>query len=359
MEPQTSLTVAVRNGRPDLAQQALAAGANINASNSFGETPLILAVKSRKPQMVDWLIEKGADLNKKNKTGDSALHIAAQISDLLSLRIFIDHGVDINIVNYQKETPLFLAACAHNIACVNELLLRGANTNIANIANMKPIDITHNDNIRLSLMTATIEQSDSPDDLDNIFFAKIEPKNIHQSLMLAAIQGKKSAVVQCLEQGADPEHTTLWGKTVLIEAIKANEPDIVEILLSWEAHPNRPDASGLRPIHASVGRHPDCLEHILRYGAKIDATAYNRMTALHFAAAKNNIGAVNLLLAFGANPAHKNIHGQTADQLTKEQTLRDLLSTRIFYGDFRTSLWQWRDKNGFPPDSFPKKPGPN
>ena len=82
MEPQTSLTVAVRNGRPDLAQQALAAGANINASNSFGETPLILAVKSRKPQMVDWLIEKGADLNKKNKTGDSALHIAAQISDL-------------------------------------------------------------------------------------------------------------------------------------------------------------------------------------------------------------------------------------------------------------------------------------
>ena len=230
--------------------------------------------------------------------------------------------------------------------------LGGARPDLGNIAGLKPIDIAKNPAMRISLATATIQQAKAPQTISPDFFDQFQVLNIHQTLLLAAIKGDEAQLVACLEKGADPDHSSLWGKTALIEAIKADQPICAAILLQYDASPNHQDSTGMRPIHAAATGSAATLLVLARYGAHLNATAYDNMTALHFAAAAEKLDNVEALLGLGANPNYKNIFGELPDEMTENAKIIDSIGTKRIYADLNHAVNKWRQGGqGGPPDN--------
>jgi uncharacterized protein len=73
----------VENGPPQAVQSAIDAGANVNASNKYSETPLMdAAVSNADPGVVTALLEAGADAKTVNDAGDTAFAYARHNGNL-------------------------------------------------------------------------------------------------------------------------------------------------------------------------------------------------------------------------------------------------------------------------------------
>lgn len=84
-------------------------GADINAKNTFGETPLHWAVCDGNTAIATLLIEKGANINAKNTFGDTPLHKAAYYRRPAIATLLIEKGANINTKNTVGNTPLHRA----------------------------------------------------------------------------------------------------------------------------------------------------------------------------------------------------------------------------------------------------------
>ena len=111
-------------------QQAIKAGADLNARDGEGVTPLMYAAWfNTNPEVLSVLIKAGADLNARNEQGRSPLMYAAWFNtnpEVLS--VLIEAGVDVNARDKDGVTPLMLAA-RHNInpEVLSVLIKAGAN----------------------------------------------------------------------------------------------------------------------------------------------------------------------------------------------------------------------------------------
>ena len=74
----TPLTAAVENGHVSTVSKLIAAGADVNAVNRFGQTALVVAIKSHVcfTELVEILIAANTDVDKKDNYGLSALYYA-------------------------------------------------------------------------------------------------------------------------------------------------------------------------------------------------------------------------------------------------------------------------------------------
>ena len=154
----TILTSAIWYGRysqkirrkPELRQQRIFemleilinAGANVNVSDRYGETPLIAAISSeyhlspfvpteiKEPtKIINLLIANGADVNIKNRvTGNAPLHEAVYLGNLEIIAILIENGANVNVENVyvNGEKPLKIALENDNKEVVELLRRHGA-----------------------------------------------------------------------------------------------------------------------------------------------------------------------------------------------------------------------------------------
>ncbi len=143
------LFVACGNGNLSQAIQALENGANINAQDSFEDTPLMKASYLRKKDIVEFLIKRGANINlKSRRDGKSALFIACEKQEWTIAEYLIKHGADVNVHDYDYGyTPLMEACKSGRLDIVTLLLQKGADTNLTNnrgeTAFVKTLDLTH------------------------------------------------------------------------------------------------------------------------------------------------------------------------------------------------------------------------
>jgi uncharacterized protein len=96
------------------------------------------------------------------------------------------------------------------------------------------------------------------------------------------------------------------GDRPLEYAIYWSPPGFVAELLRLGADPNHPDPVGFPPLIAAVSAHRadrnEILKLLLENGADPAQRGINDRTPLHFAVGERDIGAVKLLLAYGADP---------------------------------------------------------
>jgi ankyrin repeat protein len=90
---QTALMVASMNGEADIAQLLIARGANVDATDEYdGETAFMMAAYNGEADMVQLLLDRGADVNATDNEGQTALMKAEQCDMTVMAQLLIARG---------------------------------------------------------------------------------------------------------------------------------------------------------------------------------------------------------------------------------------------------------------------------
>ena len=126
-----ALFAAAHDGDMDAAVAAVAAGANVNASNPYRVTPLLEACGMKHLEVARLLVENRADIDYTGMPEGSPLMLAAFMGLLDFLRLFIESGANVNLAMPDgKETALHMAAVTGNTGAARVLLESGADPNL-------------------------------------------------------------------------------------------------------------------------------------------------------------------------------------------------------------------------------------
>lgn len=124
LDKNKALFELVGTGSTNAVSKLIDSGANVNATNSRGQTPLIVAASNNDANMVQLLLAKGANPDLRDKNGDTAIKVAtrngngdlAQIIDTVSIRNELESGVSTRVetkaldkkaAKGKKETVIF------------------------------------------------------------------------------------------------------------------------------------------------------------------------------------------------------------------------------------------------------------
>jgi len=308
-----------QRGKPEELKHLLAAGANPNMPDDFGNTALIIAIVSPDDNITKMLLAAGANPNQTNKQGLTPLTFAAQRGDSFKTRLLLTAGADPNKSNNFGETPLKSAISVESALVVQMLLAAGADPNLTDYQGWKPIHLTFEQDY--------VYKSLRPEERPNI-----------AKMLLSA--------------GADPNLANPWGELPLLAAIKEfPNLETIKIMLAAGASPTQRNKKGenffslmnnipeienfikkvLRPSKdlqtgAQKGK-IDIMRNALKDGALINMPDENGNTPLHLAIMNRNLDAVKYLLQFAQsiNFSLKNNEGQTVLDLATTLGLMDII----------------------------------
>jgi len=210
-------------------------GARVNVAANGGTTPLILAASVvGNIGSVRYLLEHGADLRATDGFGDDALMRAAAMGDAEVTELLLLRGADAHRIDKAGFTALQLAQNFTDQTRVNLLLKAGADVNAANtfsgMVKNGPIALTHMTPLMLASpfgQTATLDTllkaGARVNDLD---VRKMSPL----MLAIATDQAKPATVRQLIAAGAEVNGKDQNGESVLDWARKFKQPEIVSIL---------------------------------------------------------------------------------------------------------------------------------
>ena len=90
--PPKDICEAAKQGDIRAVKLFIAAGADVNAKDSYGYTPLHRAAYDRQKEIAELLIAKGADVNAKNEDGETPLDWAINFKKTENADLLRKHG---------------------------------------------------------------------------------------------------------------------------------------------------------------------------------------------------------------------------------------------------------------------------
>jgi ankyrin repeat protein len=121
-----ALPVAVAGGHTEMAALLLGRDASVNERTSGGDTPLMTAARDGLSNIVQLFIAAGADVNAVNDFGYTALMQAAERGALQSARLLLEAGADVSKINIHGGTALGYAEYQGHGELANLLRAAGA-----------------------------------------------------------------------------------------------------------------------------------------------------------------------------------------------------------------------------------------
>lgn len=122
-------------------EEALAAGAEVNAQDSNGYTALMNATYARHASVVDFLLKYGAESKIKDPHGWSAMIWAVLLRDISLPDLLLKSGAEVDSKTNDEVTALMFAAREGNEKTVDLLLEHGANPCLVNLWGRKAYDM--------------------------------------------------------------------------------------------------------------------------------------------------------------------------------------------------------------------------
>lgn len=147
---KSALMLAAVKGRPEMVQDLLNAGANVNDIDQYENNALIQLVMEKEMHpltedeklVINILIDSGATVDEKTRYsgGKTALMLAAGLGHLRMVRLLIKAQANVNEVDDKGATALMSAAIRCDVEVVKELLDSGAKETI-NIKNEEGLNV--------------------------------------------------------------------------------------------------------------------------------------------------------------------------------------------------------------------------
>lgn len=320
------LSIAAACGHFEIVKILLEAGADINAaSKDKGETTLHVAIKGDRHDIIDLLLEHGADLEARTThTGAAPLHYASNRPGSIALVTkLLKSGAQYDVQDSQCQTAAAIALQANNLH---------AAVAIINMACGKPRLLKREKEMLLHYVERARYRSQITNDLlAEVFAATCDPDS---TVLIEAIKKNDPRLVEMfLEKGADPRRSTAKGLLPIFVAIKFADLHIIKMLVQHGADVavRGPGNFGTLQIlfKASLERDENSIVSIVDYllakGADCLALYPDGKTLLHRTVNGNMDRAkvVKLLLKRGIEVDVQDNQGNTALHLAAHNGLRD------------------------------------
>jgi ankyrin repeat protein len=145
-----ALQIAAGKNRLTLMQSLLQAGADINATDTAGNTPLHRAASRGKPEAVRLLLQQKppADLSAKNAQGQTPFLAAAAGGEAEICDVLLNAGSNAKAVDNDGNTALHLAVNVEDERTVRRLLERKLDRSAKNKQGKTPAELTTNERIK-------------------------------------------------------------------------------------------------------------------------------------------------------------------------------------------------------------------
>ncbi len=226
-------------GNTDSVRYLLKHGADLKATDAFGDDVLMRAAGMGDAEVTELLLSKGADAHRIDKAGFTALQMAQNFTDPTRVNLLLKAGADVNAANtfsgmvkngpiaLTHMTPLMMASPFGQSATLDALLKAGAQVNDVDVRKMSPL-----------------------------------------MLAIATDQAKPATVRQLIAAGADVNGKDQNGESVLDWARKFKQPEIISILQQAGAQGGSEMPAPRPPADSTAGSAAEALARTLPLLAK-------------------------------------------------------------------------------------------
>lgn len=204
-------------------------------SNTFGQD-IFKAIEDKDYVKVEKLLQEGTATEQYNDKGLTPVWIAVYKNDTVALNLLLKHKADINFLEKKGAHPIMIGCLANSYESVKILLENGADVNWKSpaIRNQQPIRFaSQGGSLKLIklLLSHGADIESTPDD-------KGTP-------LLAALHAKKFDIAEFyFLSGANVNVIGRDGETIIHEAIKTGNPDMVRLSIKYKAPLDIKDPSG-------------------------------------------------------------------------------------------------------------------
>lgn len=296
------LHLAASAHQPALVRRLLSAGAAVNATNAYGQTPLFLAVSPRAMPMANGPLRPpgpmGSDLQQAEDTLKTLLAAGADVFAVLNrnswiagatVDLLLTNATPLSMRSAQGDTLLHAAAKWSRLEALEFLLQAGLSVNATNHAGWTPL---HSVAQRPEMFQQFVRiPLGSP--ARGFMVRGPPPQGIPGRIVPPPPPSREQLAARLLAAGARHDVFTAagLGATTVLAELAAREPASI----------HRRDSVQRTPLHwAVVAGATNSVRWLLDHGADLAAADQDGNTALHLAASPFRHEALALLLAAGA-----------------------------------------------------------
>ncbi|XP_063845071.1 kinase D-interacting substrate of 220 kDa B-like isoform X8 [Scylla paramamosain] len=298
----TALHLAASRGKPELCNELIIHGADVNAEDNDQWTAVIVAARAGHMDTVATLVDHGANIHQKDMGGWTALMWACYKGHSELARYLLTRGADPSTQGQHHMTALVWAAGRGHTEIVHYLLDHGAKANVGDKFGTTPL-----------IWACRKGYYAIAEDLLR-HGASVDASGMYSwTPLLVATRGNYVDLVNLLlEHRPNLNAMDKDGGTALTIACKEGYTEIATALLNSGAYVNMQDRNGdTNLIYAARGGHRAVVEALLKKYADVDSVGKDRKTALYWAVEKGHTSVVKILLSANPNLEHTTKDGDT------------------------------------------------